>query len=275
MSASQAPLSGTVVRRIRFAFHSVSSGRVSRTFKHPRPCMAVEETSALADVPKKPDSPDELFIVFVPARDAAAAEKFFRDSFTATEPDAPALDVKWRGDRVMWRAGLAVVYLGGPIRDELQTALVEFAFYEGELRRLEAEMDAREMPATDDVTRAHTIERRDKAHWPRFKDTIEALTRMRLMFAGLAPRFTEEANEPGPVARRFATHLLRHARAEARADALDARLEACEELYEGANDRVADHKGWHHGHVLEVIIIALLMMEVVLLCVDLAIRGGE
>ena len=65
------------------------------------------------------------------------------------------------------------------------------------------------------------------------------------------------------------------ARCEARAEALDTRLEACEELYEGANDRVADHQGWHRGHVLEVIIVALLLMEVILLCVDLALRGGE
>jgi hypothetical protein len=181
------------------------------------------------------------------------------------------VDVTYHGDRVVWQPGLAVVYLAGAFRAEVQAALVEFAFYEGELRRLEAEMDAREAPAEADVSRAHTIDRRDLAHWPRFTAAIEAFTRMRLTFARLEPRLAEEPQ--GSRSRRLASHLLRRARAGARAEALDARLEACEELYEGANDRVADHKGWHHGHVLEVIIVALLMLEVVLLCADLVLRN--
>ena len=92
---------------------------------------------------------------------------------------------------------------------------------------------------------------------------------------GSVPRFGEAASGPGPLSHRLASRLLRHARAEARAEALDARLEACEDLYEGANDRVADAKGWHDGFIMELIIVLLLLLEVVLLCVDLVLRGGE
>ncbi len=191
------------------------------------------------------------------------------------DPDAPGADVKWKEGRVQWQPGRAVVYLRGALQDEVLSALVEFAFYEGELRRLEAEMDSREATASDDVSRAHTIQRRDKAHWPRFTAAIEAFTRMRLAFARLAPRFAESARGPGSFSYRLASRLLQQARAEARAEALDARLEACEELYEGANDRVADHKGWHDGFVMELTIVLLLLVEVVLLCVDLFVRGGE
>jgi hypothetical protein len=236
--------------------------------------MAVEEAATTAEL-ELPATPDELLIVYAPARSAITAEKLWNEATSAADPDAPALDVEWRGDRIVWRGGLAVVYLGGPIREELQAALIEFAFYEGELRRLEAELFPREVAAPDDAGRAHSLDRRDRAHWPRFAQTIEALTKMRLQFARLAPRFEEGAETPGPVARRFASHLLKRARADVRAEALDTRLEACEELYEGANDRVADHKGWHHGHFLEVIIIALLLTEVILLCVDLALRSWE
>ena len=271
MSVSEPP-SGVVVRRLRFAAHSVTAGRVLRTFKHPRLCLAVDEPAALSDSPT--NSTDELLIAFVPPR-ATAEWEAVGGGWLATSPDAPAVDLTWRGGRVRWQPGRAVVDLTGAARDDVLAALAEFAFLEGELRRLEAEMDAREAPAADDVTRSQTIDRRDRAHWPRFRAAIEAFARMRLTFARLAPRFSEAASGPGPPSHRLASRLLRHARAEARADALDARLEACEDLYEGANDRVADAKGWHDGFIMELIIVLLLLLEVVLLCVDLVLRGGE
>ena len=117
--------------------------------------------------------------------------------------------MKWKGGRVQWHPGYAVVYLRGAIQEEVLAALVEFAFYEGELRRLEAEMDTREATANDDVSRAHTIQRRDKAHWPRFTAAIEAFTRMRLAFARLSPRFAEAARGPGSFSYRLASRSLR------------------------------------------------------------------
>jgi len=270
MSGSELP-SGVVVRRLRFLSHSVTAGRVVRTFKHPRLCLAVDEPSD----PSNTLTGDELLVAFVPPRASAEWDAAGTGWLApAADPDAPAVDLTWRGGRIIWQPGRAVVHLKGAARDEVLAALVEFAFYEGELRRLEAEMDAREATAADDVTRTQTIDRRDKAHWPRFRAAIEAFARMRLTFARLAPRLGEEA-APGPLSRRLASRLLLHARAGARADALDARLEACEDLYEGANDRVADVQGWHSGHVMELIIVALLLLEVVLLCVDLVVRGGE
>jgi hypothetical protein len=276
MSEADTPQGGIVVRRIRFASHSVTSGRVCRTFKHPRLCLAVEEPAALTVIPKKaPSAPgDELFVVFVQPKAVAEWEEISAGPLPS-DSESPNADVKWKEGRVRWQPGLAVVYLRGAIQEEVLAALVEFAFYEGELRRLEAEMDTREAAANDDVSRAHTIQRRDKAHWPRFTAAIEAFTRMRLAFARLSPRFSEAARGPGSFSYRLASRLLHQAQTEARAEALDTRLEACEELYEGANDRVADHKGWHNGHVLEVIIVALLMLEVVLLCVELLVRSGE
>jgi hypothetical protein len=279
MSDVQTPQGGITVRRIRFASHSVTSGRVCRTFKHPRLCLAVDEPTTLSDVPKKPEPStvsDELFVVFVQPKAVAEWEKLSSGWFLpSADPDSPSADVKWKEGRVQWHPGCAVVYLRGAIQEDVLAALVEFAFYEGELRRLEVEMDIREATANDDVSRAHTIHPRDRAHWPRFTAAIEAFTRMRLAFARLSPRFSETARGPGSLSYRLASRLLQQVRAEARAEALDTRLEACEDLYEGANDRVADHKGWHHGHVLEVIIVALLLLEVILLCADLVVRGGE
>jgi hypothetical protein len=269
-------MSGVSVRRIRFAAHSVSTGTVLRTFKHPRLCLAVEEPVELSAVAPPDGKPpvDVLFVAFVPARAESEWNALTETWFApATDPDTAEIDAAWRGGRIRWRPGFAAVLLRDAMPDEVLPALVEFAFFEGELRRLEAELDAREEPAADDVSRAYTINRRVKAHWPRITGSIEALAQMRLTLARLAPRLTEEPD--GSRSRRLASRLLQRARTPARAEALDTRLEACEDLYEGATDRIADHKGWHTGHVLEIIIIIILLLEVILLCVDLLLRGGE
>ena len=52
----------------------------------------------------------------------------------------------------------------------------------------------------------------------------------------------------------------------------DLRLEACEDLYEGAHDRVADFCWYRSGHWLEVGIIAFLIVEVVLMSIELYIH---
>lgn len=279
MAGSEASPAGIVAMRVRFAAHSVASGRVRRTFKHPRFCLAVEEPVALADVPRepaKPDPLDDLYVVFVPSRAAAEWKELGADWLTPVDdPDAPAVALKCGDDRIEWRPGRAVVHLAAGVRDEILLGLIEFAFYEGELRRLEAEMETRETGAADDIPRSQTIRRHDKAHWPRFTAAIEAFARMRLTFARLAPRFEHLAGANVIPFAKLSARLLRHARVERRSASLDARLEACEELYEGANDRVADYLGWFNGHVLEVIIVALLLLEVVLLTWDLLIRSNE
>ncbi|HEY1190269.1 MAG TPA: hypothetical protein VGE74_21735 [Gemmata sp.] len=271
---------GLVAKRIRFAAHSVASGHVRRTFKHPRFCLAVEDEIAWADLPREPPKPeplDELFVVLVPPGAAGAwAETGAGWLAPVADPDAPAVSVTHKGDRIEWRPGRAVVFLAGAVRDEVLPAVAEFAFYEAELRRLEGELDAREAVAQEDVPRTQTIRRRDKAHWPRFEAAIEAFARMRLAAARLFPRFEHLSGvAPGPSAAKLAARLLRHAQVERRSALVDARLEACEDLYEGANDRVADHKGWRDGHVLEVIIVLLLLLEVVLLTWDLLVRTGD
>ena len=60
-------------------------------------------------------------------------------------------------------------------------------------------------------------------------------------------------------------------RLRARADVADRlesfndRLEACEELYEGAVDRITDYRWYEKGLLLEVAIVILLAIEAVLL----------
>jgi len=179
-----------------------------------------------------------------------------------------------KGDKIAWRPGRAVVHGTFKSRDAIVAALADFALYEGELRRLEHELEGPEAAAEEDVGRAHSVCYRDRAHWPRFATMIESLAKMRLQLARLEPRLLRPSRNLSQSARRIVLALRRAAHVETRLEALNGRLEACEDLYEGANDRVADFRGWFNGHVLELIIVALIV-EATLMGMELYARMNE
>ncbi len=251
------------VRRIRFVEQADRGGAVRRRFRHPRPCVAVEEAATLPDVSRQvaPEATDQLLVVFLPPE---AADE--------STPTPPAAEFAADGTRVRWWPGRAVVSGPAERRDAILNALTEFAFYEGELRRLERQLEALEPVAEEDVPRAYRIRWRDRRHWKRFATTIEECSRMRLTFGRLAPRLAKAPPGLPRESRRIVTRLLRAADVPARLEAFGDRLEACEDLYEGATDRVADYRGYAIGYWLEVIIIVLLALEVVIMSAELYIR---
>jgi len=66
--------------------------------------------------------------------------------------------------------------------------------------------------------------------------------------------------------------LRKQARTLVRLDGFCERLESCEDLYEGASDRLADFRWYMGGHLLEVSIVVLLLIEVALIGMELYFR---
>jgi hypothetical protein len=277
MAPSNGPSPSVVVKRIRFLDRAPPGARVRREFAHPRPRVAVEEPAGLYDLPAATDCPeptDRLVVVFVPR--GAAPEWQEKGGGWLAAPDDPkavaATVVERDGYAVHWRPGRALVEGGVDCPEGILAALTDFAFYEGELRELERELAAHETAAVADVGRAYRIRFRDRKHWARFGESIEDLARMRLLYARLEPRLARPRRALPVEARRVMAHLLARADVEARVQAFTDRLEACEDLYEGANDRVADYRWYIGGHALEIAIILLLLLEVLLLVADLFLR---
>ncbi|MFO0967267.1 MAG: hypothetical protein U0793_17030 [Gemmataceae bacterium] len=267
------------VRRIRFSAVA-GPAKVRRAFQQPRPSIAVEETGQLEDLPAAkawPEPTDALDIVLV-LPGAAAKWQSFADEWLACpdQPGAePTAEVTWGNGKVRWRAGRAFVEAHADLHDAIVATLVEFAFYEAELRTLENSLEAVEAEAPADASRAHTIRSRDRAHWRRFQERIEHCTRLRLTFARLEPKLAKGSRHLSPFGRRLMARLLTRTDMEERLTAFSDRLEACEDLYEGANDRVADYRWYIGGHRLELAIVIFLLIEVVLLGADLYFRYLE
>ena len=254
--------------RIRFVPEPPSGARVLRSFADPVVAHAIVESvdpAAIADLR------DDICIVHVLQPNSPAAQSI-RETWIPAG-DLPATIVSLEDGRLHWKNGRAL--LEGACADvtPILTAIAEFAFHEAQLRKLEEQLRPIEIAAPSHVSVAYQIRENDKAAWPRLAETAGQLAQLRLMAARLEPRaYCPPRDLPAP-SRRLAARLATRADIEDRLEALSARLEACEDLYEGAIDRISEHRWGRKGSRLEMAIIALLSIEVILLLIDFAVRA--
>jgi hypothetical protein len=192
------------------------------------------------------------------------------DTKTFRQPVKSAVTVETELAKISWQPGRAAI-IGGDA-ESLIPAVIDFAFYEGELQKLEEAILPHQATADADVALAYNIRQSEQSQWDRLYRTMEQLYRLRLRFARLEPHL-ESADPSLPIdARRVFNRLLKKTRMEARLEAFSDRLEAIEDLYEGAVDRITDHRNYRKGSLLEVGIIGLLLLETILLMVQ-ALHG--
>jgi len=253
------------VSHIRFARDARASERIQRRFTQPRSMVAVArpaELSLLADKPW-PDAVDGLYVI-LPSTPASSEVRSTIHCWLAAcdQPDLPPpLLVHIDAGTIQWRPGRAVVE--GAVDDckNLMTALVDFAFFEGELRRLEQDLLPFEASAADDLAFAYQIRQADRIQWRRLGRTQQSISGLRLTFARLEPSLRSVSRSLTPDAQQALTRLIAGSDVLSRLEAFDGRLQACQDLYEGAVDRIADFRWFRHGELLEIAIVVLLILE--------------
>ena len=228
-------------RRIRFAATASPAEKVLRQFTRPHAAVAIEDPSGPADL-----------------------EIAFELLGPSNEP-YPPVTLRIGSTRVQWRPGRAVVEGPADDVDKLVDALIEFAFLEMELRRVETALLPLETAAPADVPLAFRIRYSARPQWKRLLTTMEELAVLRLAFARLEPAFGGPPPALPLEGRRIFARLLAKGRIEERLEGLSDRLEACEDLYEGAVDRISDYLWYRKGLFLELGIVALLALELVVI----------
>jgi hypothetical protein len=266
------------VVQISFVSEVPPGTTILREFNQPRHALAVKthvdlSEVSLAHIPRQRH--DGCIIVFWEREGSASGHPLIPKctaEFNNADADAMMV-VQHKGDSIRWWPEWAIVQCKPECKREMLAALVEFAFYEGELRVLEAGLKAREPQAERDVSMAYQIDIAHLQERNRIKETIEFFTRMRLTFARLQPRLGKASPNLPSDSRAILTALFKHADVEERALALDGRLEALEDLYEGTNDRLADYRWYHSGTLLELAIVMLLVVETLLIGVDIWVHN--
>jgi hypothetical protein len=247
---------------------------IIRRFRQPRRAVAVESAVELSDLltgDVRPESTDRCWIVFMPKGTDGEKLSYIQEWIGRPNQNdaAPPIVIEHNGEIIRWRPGQALVQCTREREEEILALFADFAFYEGELRAMEAGLEAREAQAQADVSIAYRIHKRDRRHWSRLKKSVEYFAQMRLTYARLEPQLARGSRTLPPTSRRIVSALLREADVEDRLEALNDRLEALEELYEGANDRVADYRHYRIGTWIEILITMLLVIETIIIALDL------
>jgi hypothetical protein len=240
-----------------------TDGSVIAEFAQPRRVFAVQ--TAVAG-----DGVSQVGIVRLP--EGTLSNRGRADAWiapSAAQDGVDAVNILFDGGRIRWRPDRAVIEAAPEAAPDAMSAVVEFAFLEGELRRLEQALQSYESGAAHDVKHAYGIRSEHGDQWGRLVNTMEGLAQLRLAFARLEPQLMKGRRALPARSRRLVTRLLAKSDAATRAEALSDRMEACEDLYEGAVDRITDFRWYRKGYWLEMAIVILLAAEVLLLLYDL------
>jgi hypothetical protein len=245
-------------RRVHFVTETSGTGEVLASFTDPRAMLAVGEAVAVDGG----DRSDENRVDILSTTDTQQSAQHFQSWLGG---ESPSLVIKTDSGTVRWRAGRAVVQASVSDAKALLPAVIEFAFYEGELRKLEQAVLPFETTADADVSHAYEMTPAHRQHWDRLYRTMEQLYRLRLQFARLEPHLHRPSPTLPSQARRLFARLASKAQVADRLEAISDRLETCEDLYEGACDRITDYKAYRKGNWLEIAIVILLAVETGLL----------
>ncbi|HZZ74107.1 MAG TPA: hypothetical protein VFE24_17775 [Pirellulales bacterium] len=269
---------GTIyARRVQFMAEAPAEGRVRAQFAQPYAAVAIEDEVNWKDyaaVHAAGDPLDQLVVVFVPPAAEGEWKKTGRPWLTPPHRASDPRKIRIEGTNrfVEWQPGRAVVQCPSRDFDALFTALIEFTFYQRELLALEAALADIESSAPADTAYAFQIRRSNRQQWQRLIATNQALAKLRLRYARLDPCFYKPSPALPVEGRRVMARLLDKTDCEDRMEAFNDRLEACEELYVGATDRITDYRWWRSGHWLEIGIIVLLFIEGLLVATDVYLR---
>jgi hypothetical protein len=220
------------------------------SFTDPAPCYAIIGEAAGRDA----GDGDFLDVVLLPSTAAPPA--------TA---DPSAVYLKYRGVELTWRPGHATLQCDPGQADSLLPALVEFAHYEGELRRIETEIAAGWAELGQDKALAFEVSPADLARSEVVGGRMNRAFGRRISYARIEPHLYEPDAALSAAGQKLGAELREKARIEARLETVDAQLEVYEHVYEMSSQRLGEYRASHEEHKLEWIIIVLLAAELLAL----------
>jgi hypothetical protein len=267
-----------ILRRIRFAPQATSESAVLMEFTEPSPRKALVVTTRVSGplpdlVGAEQDAVEVVTVSQPPAEHPELRDELSRwvGASTFANMGAPFGTVL-HGVQVFWRPGRAAILAAADRMDAVLKAVVEFCFYENELRNLEREIGESwpqleaHMPLAHEATTADLRRGAELA-----KLTAQTLQR-RMRHARLQPHLNRTATQMTLQAQELGQRLREKCRAEDRHETLDGQLATFERVCEMASQRLSDFRASQGERKLEWVIIVLLAAEVLLLLGELLWR---
>jgi hypothetical protein len=182
--------------------------------------------------------------------------------------ERPAVAVKNQDVRVWWGPHRAAILApAGQLQGAL-LAVVELAFYEAELSRLEAQTAAAWPEADKDTPLAYDVTAADLARQDVLGRRMAGVFERRIRQTRIEPHLRRAAAALPPAARRLGDLLRRKAKVPERVEALDGKTEVYEYIYELASQRMGEYRNSRRERHLEIIIIVILAIETLAMVID-------
>lgn len=259
--------SGQNEQFIQFQTDGPAPGRALVGFRDPHTAFAVLQRARDSDASAEP-----AFVLGV-FPSAGALESFAAwNQRVATLDVSSSTYVKARGVELWWCPVRAVLQCDSEEAEPLRSAVLEFTFYERELRRLEGEVADGWDALLSDRRLACTVTDADLKQGQAFAERMGRALERRIRFARLQPHLLKPDTATLPGAETLGNSLREKTGMEGRAEALDAHLAVFEQIYELASPRMGESRDAHEGQRIEWIIIWLLVAEVVLSLLQVILR---
>ena len=255
--------------RVQFKPEPQAGETVLCEFADPEPQKAVATCSAADGLPAASAERYAVLDVLAVPCEGKQDSRGRRDLRSLLEPpgqdETPPVAVKVEDVLVLWRPGRAIVQAPPARVETILPALAEFAFYEGQLRKLEDEIAAAWPEAEADSPVTHDASRVDALHREVLARRCTEVFRRRIRCTRIEPHLDSPSAAMAPVARQLGEMLREKVEIEDRIEYLDGKLEVFEYTYEMISQRLSDYTHYRHGMLLEVLIVVFLAAEVLLM----------
>jgi hypothetical protein len=232
-----------------------------------------------------PDPREGVFFFLFVSKAAPDAEQWARDGQAWMELDepagiGPALRVGMEGGYLLWRPGRVFAMVpaapgqaGKPDgREEvlsLLSAVAEFAFYHGELCRLEAELAGQWDFLQQDMPLLHDVGRREAARSPQVEKMTASVLERRIRAARIERRLRRPLADLPAGAKQVGQKLRSLAKVDERMVRLDEQMQVFERSYATVNQGLSDYRHSRRSMVVIIVILVLLTIGVFLVLSDL------
>jgi hypothetical protein len=279
LSASLPP--GSKIQQI--AFVSERTAGQSIVWEAP---LSLQRRAVLVPGAAQPQSGEtvDLTLLTVPAPVGEAATEAESELFStmrqwvdaAASTDAPPSQVMmFQGTQLCWTPERVALLIPADRLESVRRVLIEAAFYEQELRRIERTLGENWPQLESDMPLAFEVEERSMSQQQQLRQRFGQVLLLRAGLARLGPYVHSPHLHPPTLASQMGERLRDRTRMEHRYEFLDEQIEVFEDVYDMCGQRASDFKLARTGHLLEWAIIVLLVMQLLLSCFEILTSVGQ
>ncbi len=174
-------------------------------------------------------------------------------------------------EKLFWQPGKAILQISASNIHKFFLSLIEFSFYEEELRKLETEINTNWPVVEKDTALTRQVNASDIKQVGHINEMTERVTLQRMRYVRMRSKLEDVPHFLLTPLKAFSSELLAQADTESRLDSVEGQLEIYKDVYELANDRISEFKFFHVEAKLEIFVILLLLAEVAIMILELFI----